>query len=78
MLQNQQNKNHEDEKACAERVSYWLKKYGCDLQASAHLTNGQVAMRIDIVKLPPEVLKEMKKAEKEGRNAGPAFTEEGA
>lgn len=67
---------HADERACAERVSYWLKKYGCDLQAIATLRSGQVAMRIDIVKIPPEVLKKIRQAEKEGQGVRPGFTEQ--
>jgi hypothetical protein len=68
---------HAQEKACGERVSYALKKFGCDLRGRAVITNGNVQVFIDIVKIPPDVLKQIKEAEKRGQ-PGPGFTEAGA
>lgn len=58
-----------DEKNCAEKVDYYLKKYGCYLHGQAILENGSVMVRVGIQKIPPEVRKEMKKAEKRGQFA---------
>lgn len=57
-----------DEKACGEKVAYWLKRYNCTLVPIMELRSGQVAARIDLQKIPPEVLKQMRQAEKEGRS----------
>lgn len=57
-----------DEKACSERIAYWLKKYGCTMIPVMELRPGEVRPRIDIVKIPPEALKQMKAAEKAQSN----------
>lgn len=62
-----------DERACGERISYWLEKFGCAMIPVVEIRPGQVSARIDIQKIPPEMLKEMKKAKKNGTNPyGPA------
>jgi hypothetical protein len=58
--------DHAVEKACMERVQYWLKKYNCMLIPIIELRPGQVKARIDIEKISPEVLKQLKQAEKYG------------
>jgi EAL domain-containing protein (putative c-di-GMP-specific phosphodiesterase class I) len=75
--EDEQAANHAAEKACGEKISYWLEKFGCDLQAMATLSNGQVRMRIDIVKIPPDVLRQIKKAKANGQS-GPGFAETSA
>jgi hypothetical protein len=72
----EQEAAHAAEKACGEKISYWLEKFGCDLKAIAVLQNGQVQMRIDIVKIPPDVLRQIKKAKASG-HAGPGFQQTG-
>lgn len=62
-----------DERTCGERIDYWCKKMGCALIGEAVLRPGQpVEIRIGIKKLPPDVLKEMRKAEKSGQAFNPA------
>jgi hypothetical protein len=55
-----------DEKTCGEHISYWLKKMGCSMVPIIELRAGQVAARIDIVKIPPDMLKQLRKAERDG------------
>lgn len=64
---------HPDEKLCGERIQYWLEKLGCALVPAIEIRGGQVKSRIDIVKLPPDVLKQMKK-----NKSGAGLTETGA
>jgi len=63
----EQDAVHADEQACGERISYILKKYGCSMVPIIELRAGQVAARIDIVKIPPDVLRQLKKAERDGQ-----------
>lgn len=58
-----------DEKNCGEKIDYYLKKYGCYLHGQAILENGTVMVRVGVQKIPLEVRKEMKKAEKHGQLA---------
>lgn len=58
-----------DEQACGERVSYWLKKYGCTLHGMAVLENGSVRIQVGIQKIPAEIRKQLKEAEKRGQPA---------
>lgn len=60
----EQEGTHADEQACGERISYWLKKFGCTMIPIIELRAGQVIARIDIQKIPPDVLKELKKQER--------------
>jgi hypothetical protein len=64
----EQPQAHPDEVACGERINYWLKKYGCSLMPVTEIRAGNVATRVDIIKIPPEVLKQLKKAEKDGQS----------
>jgi hypothetical protein len=57
---------HPDEVTCGERINYWLQKLGCALVPVLEIRGGQVKTRVDIVKLPPEVIKQMKKAQNGG------------
>lgn len=56
-----------DEKACGEKINYWLNKYGCTLHGVAILENGSVRVQVGVQKIPLEVRKQMKKAEKSGQ-----------
>lgn len=56
--------NQADEKACAERIDYALKKYGCMLDGTAIIKNGFTQIQIGVVKVPPEIRKQMKEAER--------------
>lgn len=69
----EQDQTNTDEKACAERLDYWLKKYDCILEGTAIIKNGYTEIRIGIVKLTPEQKKMIKEAEKRGQSALPAF-----
>ncbi len=60
------NQDKLDEQACGERVNYWLKKYGCTLHGVAILENGSVNVQVAIVKIPPEIRRQLKEAEKHG------------
>ncbi len=62
------NQDRLDEQACGERVNYWLKKYACTLHGVAILENGSVKVQVAIVKIPAEVRKAMKEAEKRGES----------
>jgi len=66
----QEEVNHASEKACGERVQYALEKFGCTLVPIIELRAGQVIARIDIQKVPPEVLKQLKKAKASGQQPG--------
>jgi hypothetical protein len=59
------DQNKLDEQACGERINYWLKKYGCTLHGVAMLENGSVRVQVGVQKLPPEILKEIHRAEKQ-------------
>ena len=63
---------HPDEKSAGEHISYWLEKLGCALIPIVEIRPGQVTARIDIVKIPPDVLKQMKKDKKNGVFGPPA------
>lgn len=61
------NQDKLDEQACGERVNYWLKKYACTLHGVAILENGSVKVQVAIVKIPLEIRKQIKEAEKRGK-----------
>lgn len=72
MEEQQLTQDQVDEQECGKRVDYWLKKYGCVLDGQCVLTTGQPpVIRVGIRKLPAEVLKELKKREKQGQPVGP-------
>lgn len=56
-----------DEKSCGERIDYWLKKYGCYLHGQAIIENGSCMVRVGVQKIPLEVRKQIKDAEKHGQ-----------
>jgi hypothetical protein len=63
----EQDVAHADEQAAGERISYILKKYGCSMVPVIELRAGQVAAKIDIVKIPPDMLRKLRKAERDGQ-----------
>jgi hypothetical protein len=58
------DQNTAAEKACGERIEYALKKYGCMLDGTAIIKNGFTQIQIAIVKIPPELRRQMKEAER--------------
>jgi hypothetical protein len=62
----QLNQDRLDEQACGERINYWLKKFACTLQGQCQLTNGNVQILVGVVKIPLEIRKQLKEAEKRG------------
>lgn len=66
------DQNAADEKACGERIEYALKKYGCMLDGTAVVRNGFTQIQIAIVKIPPELRRQMKEAQKNGQPTAPA------
>ena len=68
----EQQLNAADERACGEHITYWLDKLGCVMIPIIELRAGQVIARIDIQKIPPQILKQMKKQKKNGQSGSPA------
>ena len=63
---------HADEKLASEHIAYWLKKTGCTMVPVVTIMGNQIRSNIDIRKIPPEVLKQLKKAERDGNSGLPA------
>lgn len=61
-----------DEQKCAERIDYVLKKYGCMLDGTAIIKNGFTQIQIGVNKIPADVRKQMKEAEKSGKSLSSA------
>jgi len=59
--------DQQDEKNCGERIGYWLNKYGCTLHGVAIIENGSARIQVGVQKIPAEVRKAMKEAEKRGQ-----------
>ncbi len=62
------DQNTADEKACGERIEYALKKYGCMLDGTCIIKNGFTQVQIGVVKIPPELRRQMKEAERNGQS----------
>lgn len=60
-----------DEKACAERIDYALKKYGCMFDCTCIIKNGFTQIQVGVAKIPPELRRKMKEAEKNGQPLTP-------
>ena len=54
-----------DEKLCGERIEYALRKYGCMLEGTAIIKNGFTQIQIGVAKIPADVRKKIKEAERE-------------